>query len=156
MRLKPIEKTDIARLIPHQGTMCLLAGVSHWDENRIVCRADSHRLADNPLRQQGRLGAACAIEYAAQAMALHGALLAGYEEAPRAGYLTSVREVQLTVATLDDVVADLDIEVERLMGDENNVMYRFTVSAAGQPLARGRAAVRLDAARHLDDKGAQA
>ncbi|RXZ43874.1 3-hydroxylacyl-ACP dehydratase [Crenobacter cavernae] len=154
--MRVIEKADIARLIPHQGAMCLLAGVSHWDEDRIVCHADSHRLADNPLRQQGRLGAACAIEYAAQAMALHGTLSAGRDEAPRAGYLTSVREVRLAVATLDDVAADLDIEVERLMGDENNVMYRFTVSAAGQELASGRAAVRLDAARHLDDEGAQA
>ncbi|MDN0074382.1 3-hydroxylacyl-ACP dehydratase [Crenobacter sp. SG2303] len=151
--MRVIDKAEIARLIPHQGTMCLIERASHWDADSIVCHADSHRLADNPLRQQGRLGAACAIEYAAQAMALHGALTAGFDTAPRAGFLTSVRDVTLAVATLDDVDTELLIEVERLMGDENNVMYRFTVNAAQRLLASGRAAVRLDAARHLNEKG---
>jgi hypothetical protein len=48
-------------------------------------------LPDNPLRAAGSLGVANAIEYAAQAMAVHGALLGGSDGAPQAGYLTSVR-----------------------------------------------------------------
>ncbi|MCW3481314.1 3-hydroxylacyl-ACP dehydratase [Neisseriaceae bacterium JH1-16] len=139
---------DIARLIPHQGSMCLLAGVDDWDAQCLSACADSHRDPANPLRQHGRLGAACAIEYAAQAMALHGTLSSQRTDAPRAGYLVSVREVRLEVATLNDLDADLDIEVEQLMGDDNNRMYRFAVRAAGRPVASGRAAVRLDA-----DKG---
>jgi len=145
MKLKPMTKDDIARLIPHQGSMCLLAGVGDWDEQRLSAHADSHRDSANPLRQHGRLGTACAIEYAAQAMALHGALSSQRSDAPRAGYLVSVREVRLDVATLDELEADLDIEVEQLMGDHNNRMYRFAVCAAGRPVASGRAAVRLDA-----------
>ncbi len=48
-----------------------------WDAQHIRCRSATHRLPGNPLRSQGRLGAACGIEYAAQAMAVHGALANG-------------------------------------------------------------------------------
>ena len=71
-----LDRAWIASHIPHQGSMCLLDYVEAWDRERIRCRASSHRAADNPLRAYGRLGAACGIEYAAQAMAVHGALLA--------------------------------------------------------------------------------
>jgi predicted hotdog family 3-hydroxylacyl-ACP dehydratase len=57
--------------------MCLLDEVTGWDTERISCRTSTHRAADNPLRAHGQLGIACGIEYAAQAMAAHGALLGG-------------------------------------------------------------------------------
>lgn len=131
--------------LPHQGSMCLLDAVSEWDAHRICCTASSHRDADNPLRAHDRLGAACGIEYAAQAMAAHGALLAAVDAAPRAGFLASVRGVDLQVARLDDIAADLDVEAERLSGDGNTILYGFRVSAAGRELLSGRAAVVLDA-----------
>src|SRR5690606_38662745 len=100
--------------LPHPGSMCLLDAVTDWDAQHIRCTASSDRAADNPLRAHDRLGAACGIEYAAQAMAAHGALLAAADSAPRAGYLASVRGVDLHVERLDDVAADLDVEAERL------------------------------------------
>lgn len=136
----------VAAHIPHQGTMCLLDGVSEWSEERIRCIAGSHRRTDNPLRADGRLGAACGIEYAAQAMAVHGALLAGEDGVPRQGYLASVRNVELLAERLDDVPGDLDVRAERLSGDGNNVLYHFSVAADGRLLLSGRAAVILDAA----------
>jgi predicted hotdog family 3-hydroxylacyl-ACP dehydratase len=132
--------------LPHQGSMCLLDAVTAWDAQRIRCTASSHRHAGNPLRAHDRLGAACGIEYAAQVMAAHGALLAAADSAPRAGYLASVRGVELQVARLDDIAADLDVEAERLSGDDNTVLYGFRISAAGRELLRGRATVVLDAA----------
>ena len=60
--------------IPHRARMCLLDEVVSWDAARISCRAVSHRDPDHPLRAHGRLGVACGVEYAAQAMAVHGAL----------------------------------------------------------------------------------
>jgi predicted hotdog family 3-hydroxylacyl-ACP dehydratase len=132
--------------LPHQGRMCLLDAVTGWDTQRIRCTASSHRLADNPLRAHDRLGAACGIEYAAQAMAAHGALLAAADSAPRAGYLTSVRGVDLQVARLDDVAADLVVEAERLSGDDNIILYGFSVAADERLLLSGRATVVLDAA----------
>jgi predicted hotdog family 3-hydroxylacyl-ACP dehydratase len=125
--------------------MCLLDAVAEWDGQRIRCTASSHRDADNPLRAHDRLGAACGIEYAAQAMAAHGALLAAAEDAPRAGYLASVRSVELQAVRLDDIAADLDVEAERLSGDGNTILFGFRVSAAGRELLSGRAAVVLDA-----------
>jgi predicted hotdog family 3-hydroxylacyl-ACP dehydratase len=127
--------------------MCLLDSVTEWSSLRIRCAAVSHRRLDNPLRDPaGRLGAACGIEYAAQAMAVHGALLATGDDRPRQGYLASVRGVDLLADRLDDIAADLDIAAERLSGDDNNVLYRFEVCADGRPLLVGRAAVILDAA----------
>lgn len=136
----------IARHIPHQGSMCLLDCVEVWDQQRIQCRASSHRVADNPLRAYGRLGATCGIEYAAQAMAVHGALLAPPGSASaRAGYLVSVRGTQLHVPRLDDIVADLLVEATSITRSDNNILYQFSISAAGHLLLDGRAAVVLNA-----------
>jgi predicted hotdog family 3-hydroxylacyl-ACP dehydratase len=140
-----LNTADIARRIPHQGSMCLLERVMQWGENTIVCTASSHRALDNPLRANDRLGAACGVEYAAQAMAVHGSLLAQADGAPRVGYLASVRAVELCVSRLDDLAGDLTITAERITGDANNILYRFTVAADGQTLLTGRAAVVLDA-----------
>lgn len=144
---------DIARRIPHQGSMCLLDTVTSWDDSHICCQASSHRAPDHPLQAHGRLGAACGVEYAAQAMAVHGALVAESRErgnaasaAPRAGYLASLRSVSLYVERLDTVAGPLTVNAERIAADTNTVLYNFTVQAGAQMLLSGRAAVVLDAA----------
>lgn len=143
-----LNRDDIAARIPHQGRMCLLDCVTAWSAEAIVCTAASHRLADNPLRADGRLGAACGIEYAAQAMAVHGALLAVAGDAPRRGFLASVRGVEFLADRLDHVAGDLDVRAERLSGDGNNILYQFSVAGDGRLLLSGRAAVILDAEAH--------
>lgn len=145
-----LQHADIARRIPHQGSMCLLERVSAWDTQQIRCEASSHRDSDNPLRAHGRLGAACGIEYAAQAMAVHGALLAesgagAASLGPTLGYLASVRGVTLHVDRLDDLSDALSIHAERLSGDSTTILYSFTVHAGRRLLLGGRAAVILDA-----------
>ncbi len=137
----------IAAHVPHRGNMCLLHRVLAWDQLKVQCDAISHRDSANPLRAHGRLGSVCGIEYAAQAMALHGALLAAPSlDTPRAGYLVSVRSTTLHVARLDDIAADLFIEASCLTASANNILYEFNVSAAGHLLLAGRAAVVLNAA----------
>jgi len=141
-----LDRAWIAGHIPHQGSMCLLDHVEAWDRERIRCRASSHRSADNPLRAYGRLGAACGIEYAAQAMAVHGALLAPSDStSARVGYLVSVRGTRLQVPRLDDIAADLLVEATCITRSENHILYQFSVSAAGRLLLDGRAAVVLNA-----------
>jgi predicted hotdog family 3-hydroxylacyl-ACP dehydratase len=143
-----LTRDDIARMIPHSGSMCLLDGVVHWDERRIRCFSRSHRDAGNPMRVADVLPALCGIEYAAQAMATHGGLAGGGAGGrPRAGYLASLRDVVCHRDRLDDLQQDLIIEAERLMGDEAHVVYRFTLRAGGLTLLSGRAAVSLDAGR---------
>jgi predicted hotdog family 3-hydroxylacyl-ACP dehydratase len=140
-----LDRAGIAARIPHHGDMCLLDEVVAWSETAIACRATSHSDRANPLRADDRLGAATGIEYAAQAMAVHGALLAGADDAPRQGYLASVRNVTLHVARLDDLAGALDVRAERLSGDGNHILYEFSLTHAGRCLLEGRAAVVLDA-----------
>jgi predicted hotdog family 3-hydroxylacyl-ACP dehydratase len=122
--------------------MCLLDQVDLWDQQHIQCRAVSHRNSSNPLRAHGRLGGACGIEYAAQAMAVHGALLAPPDTArARVGYLVSVRGTRLHVARLDDISADLQVAATCITRSENHILYQFNVSAANQLLLEGRAAI---------------
>lgn len=143
--MSTLDHAGIAARIPHQGSMCLLDAVQDWSAEHIVCRAVGHTDPAHPLRAADRLGAATGIEYAAQAMAVHGALVAGDQAAPRQGYLTSVRSVSLHAARLDDLPGPLEVRAERLSGDAHNVLYRFSVGHAGVCLLEGRAAVVLDA-----------
>ena len=136
--------------IPHQNGMCLLDEVLSWDTARASCRSSTHRSPENPLRAHGRLGAACGIEYAAQTMAVHGALVAsaaGVAAPP--GFLASARGVQLHCDRLDDVKGDLITSVERLAGDESTALYEFSVSADEVVLLKGRAAIAFRAAAGL-------
>jgi predicted hotdog family 3-hydroxylacyl-ACP dehydratase len=138
-----LDRAWILAHIPHQAGMCLLDGVARWSDASIECFAGSHRELDNPLRQNGRLGSACAIEYGAQAMAIHGALAGIGQRDARPGYLVSVRGVELHVTRLDDIADDLAVSAERLVAEQERVLYQFTVAAAGRTLCSGRAAVVL-------------
>ena len=136
----------IAARVPHAGSMCLLDGVVQAAPEAITCRAASHRLPDHPMRQAGRLGAACGVEYAAQAMALHGAMLAEQRQAPQArmGFLISLRGVKLHVARLDDIAADLTVHASCEADNGDHCVYGFRLSAEGRLLVEGRATVMLD------------
>jgi predicted hotdog family 3-hydroxylacyl-ACP dehydratase len=155
----PLDHAWIEQHIAHKGRMSLLDEVLSWDAARIRCRSGSHRATDNPLRAHGRLGAACGIEYAAQAMAVHGALVAASDPLASTvstnvrgsigaaiGYLASVRDVALHVARLDDLEADLIATAERITGDGRTVLYEFSVWGALQLLLSGRASIVFDAA----------
>ncbi len=76
MQFVPIDAERIRNLVPHAGNMCLLERVVACDAASIRCETRSHLDQSNPLRRNGQLASICAIEYAAQAMALHGALTA--------------------------------------------------------------------------------
>jgi predicted hotdog family 3-hydroxylacyl-ACP dehydratase len=139
------DRSWIEAHIPHKGRMCLLDAVVSWDSARICCRSSTHRALDHPLRAHGRLGAICGIEYAAQAMAVHAALLAhASQSALTRGLLASVRDVTLHVTRLDDLPGDLIAEAEQILGDERSALYELRVSSAGRVLLTGRATVVFD------------
>lgn len=141
-----LDRAGIAARIPHSGSMCLLHQLLSWDHTGIRCSTRSHLDADNPLRTPTGLSAAAGIEYAAQAMALHGALSAAPGKAPQAGYLASVRGVQLRVPRLDDIAGELHVAAQRLAGDATQAMYAFQLQGAqGELLVAGRATVILHA-----------
>ena len=139
-----LPKSDWEHLIPHAGAMCLLDEVVAWDEVRLHARSVSHLCADNPLRADGMLHAVNLCEYAAQAMAVHGALRerdAG--GAARPGFLVALREVELKVERIDDLPGKLQVHVECLIAMAGSLQYAFRVEHAGNVLASGRAAVML-------------
>jgi predicted hotdog family 3-hydroxylacyl-ACP dehydratase len=141
----PIDQTWIAAHIPHQGNMCLIDHVTKWDEQSITCHAISHQQAANPLRHREQLSTACGIEYAAQAMAVHGALLAPEgQQRPRAGFLVSVRGATIYRDRLDNIEQALTIKADLVNSSEDNMLYAFTIYADNSLLLDGRAAVMLN------------
>jgi predicted hotdog family 3-hydroxylacyl-ACP dehydratase len=129
----------LAALVPHAGSMCLLDEVVSWNQARVICRSASHRRPDHPLRRDGFLPAIHLLEYAAQATAVHGGLVAGAGASPvPAKLLAAAREFHLQVTSLDDIQADLHIDAERLLAMGDSALYRFHVSADGRELATGR------------------
>lgn len=138
-------RSEIQALIPHSGDMCLLSAVTQWDATHIECLAQSHRNANNPLAQEGKVHALSGIEFAAQAMAVHGGLTGAVSKRPRAGLLVSVRDVVARVKYLSDFAEDLQIEAEQLMAGETSVTYAFRIQAGTQELLSGRAMVVLNA-----------
>ncbi|NKE47748.1 3-hydroxylacyl-ACP dehydratase [Roseomonas frigidaquae] len=138
------DHATIARLVPHQGAMCLLDRALGWDATSIQCETDRHRDVANPLRRDGLLPAICGLEFALQAMALHGALTAG--AAQPVGFVSSLREVALEVTRLDHLPGPLHIEATALVAESGGFIYRFAISHDGAALLHGRAAIILSAA----------
>jgi predicted hotdog family 3-hydroxylacyl-ACP dehydratase len=138
-----IDRTWIQRHIPHQGTMCLLEAVKHWNDTEIQCCAHSHRALDNPLRNAHGLPINAGIEYAAQAMAVHGALLAPADQLPEIGYLTSVRNVEWWTPRLDDAGLEITVQATRISGNATSLLYDFSILGNDRLLLRGRASVMI-------------
>lgn len=139
------DKAAIAKVIPHAGNMCLLNSVLQCDAQRIRCTSGTHRDIQNPMRSGDELSALCGIEYAAQAMAVHGVMGGQIDKKPRAGYLASLRDVACSSMRLDTLAEDLIIDAEKIMGDEARVIYQFSIHAGQHEIISGRATVVLDA-----------
>jgi predicted hotdog family 3-hydroxylacyl-ACP dehydratase len=139
-----VDKSEIRTLIPHAGTMCLLDSVLDWNDESIVCLTATHRHPDNPLRRNGRLSAVHALEYGAQAAAVHGGLRARAAGATApACYLAAVRDAHLYVSCLDNVATPLKVRAKRLFGEAGNTVYECAISASDQVVAEGRVTIML-------------
>ena len=139
------DRAAIASAIPHSGSMCLLDAVLACDEQRICCTSSTHRDVNNPMRTGNELLSLCGIEYAAQAMALHGFFGNPTGNRPRAGYLVGLRDVSYSTPRLDTLSDDLVIDAEKLLGDDVRVIYQFALHAGERLILSGRATVVLDA-----------
>ena len=122
--------------VPHSGSMRLLDAVVRWSETSILCETASHREPANPLRRDGRLSAAHAIEYGAQAAALHGVLCDDFEN-PRL-LLAAARDVRLRCEHLEQLPAPLSVTAQLQMRAGGNAIYSFEVLADGEIVASGR------------------
>ena len=140
-----VDRAGIESLVPHAGAMCLWEEVVAWDAQRIVLRSQGHRHPAHPLRSHDCLRAVHLCEYGAQAMAVHGGLMArerGSVAPP--GMLVALRGVELQCDRIDDLPGALECEAEALIAGEGAQQYRFVLRHAGVVLAEGRAAVILE------------
>lgn len=140
-----LDHAGIAACIPHSGSMCLLHALLQWDADHVHCTALSHRDPANPLRQAGQLLAPVALEYASQAMALHGGLSAPPGTPPKPGFLAAARGVVMHVSDLASVPGPLHVHATRQVGDDRQAVYQFSLQdEAGEVLVSGRATVVLN------------
>ena len=138
-----LEGAAVAALLPQKDAMCLIDSVERYDATSIACATHRHRDEGNPLREDGRLSPLAGIEFAAQAMAAHGALAGG--GAPLGGWLARVRDCVVSCERMDTLPAPLTIEAERIAGGERALSYRFVITAGGVEVLRGSALVALHA-----------
>jgi predicted hotdog family 3-hydroxylacyl-ACP dehydratase len=133
---------DVRALLPHEGAMVLLERIDDWDRRQIRCTATSHRAPTNPLRYGDKLPAVAGIEYAAQAIAAHGALVDGAAANRVAmGLLAGVRDVKLHADRLDGAFPTLTICATKMLGERQRAIYSFTIECESGPLLEGRATV---------------
>ena len=138
----PATRVEIERLIPHAGGMCLLERVLAFDDSGLHAQSEAHRDPAHPLRRDGRLSALHLCEYGAQAMAVHGGLLAALEgrSAPP-GLLVSLRGVELAREFIDELPGPLDVYAQDVADSGAGWQCSFRIEHAGEVLATGRAAV---------------
>ncbi|MDA3869691.1 MAG: hypothetical protein PF589_07045 [Gammaproteobacteria bacterium] len=137
-----LEHDEICKLIPHDGKMCLLDKVKSWGINNIICATNTHRNKYNPLRSNDELPMLSLLEYGAQAMAVHGCLLADMDGfIMKEGYLASLRDINFADGLLSEVESELVIKMERIYAESGNMIYTMSISANNIILASGRISV---------------
>lgn len=139
-----IGRDEILKHVPHAGRMCLIEEVASWDAGSIVCIARNHTRTDHPLRRFGRLSSLHLIEYGAQAMAIHGALLERERGSkPQPGMLVAVRAFTATVASLDALDGPLEIDARPELARSGALIYAFRCRHGSTTIASGRVTVML-------------
>lgn len=134
-------RASLCDLLPHSGLMCLIETVESYDDREIMCSTKSHLETGNPLRSANSLSAVCGVEYAAQAMALHAALVSAKSAPPRLGFLAGLRNVAISTPRLDLAGTTLRIRASKLIADNDRSIYEFWLHLDDQPALAGRAAV---------------
>lgn len=137
----PFGREVLRTLIPHAGTMCLLDTVLDYDPDEIHCETVTHRDTANPLRGEQGLFAMHLAEYAAQAVAAHGALMAEGHAQP--GLLAALRDLRLHVDLVHDIPGALSVRARRRLARSQGLLYEFSVSGDGRVLCEGRIAIAL-------------
>jgi predicted hotdog family 3-hydroxylacyl-ACP dehydratase len=131
----------LCELIPHERAMCLLDSVTDWDDEHIECSSSSHLGQDNPLLDEHhRLNCVNAIEYGAQAAAIHGILVArkSGSQPPTSGVLVQVKNMHIKDCDLTQLSSDMDIHARRIYSDSTSMVYTITINCQSELLLDGR------------------
>lgn len=134
-------RAAIAARLPHGPGMCVLESVFEETAVRICCHGRATDADLHPLASDGHLHAVHALEYAAQAAALHSGLRADVQQ-PRGGLVAAVRDLAWDGAWLHGT---LDVTCEQLAADARHCSYAFHVTDAAGVTVHGRLTVVFEA-----------
>jgi len=124
----------IESVLPHGPSMCLLDAVEWATPASIRCRGLATDEPKHPLAHNGTLAAVHAVEYAAQAAAVHGAIRRGGTPTGP-GAIASVRKVDWNAAVLEP--GPLWVECELRTGDTRHCSYAFSATGIGDTRVSG-------------------
>ncbi len=116
--------TAISDLIPHAGNMVLIKTVQSCDQDDIICTTDTHFSPTNPLRNAHGLPISAALEYGAQAIALHGAMNKSQSEKSPKALIVAVRQADWTTDWLHTIDSELIIQAS--IATRMNALARYT------------------------------
>ena len=136
-----LDRLRISQLVPQADAMCLLDEVTDWGPTHVSCKAQAPG-ADHPLLRDGQVPAVMAVEYAAQASAVHGAL-SEPATAQRAGMLATLVDVDLRATGVAQDDGPIAVEATMLGRTGNGCLYSFSVAVAGAIVVEGRLVVAL-------------
>lgn len=131
--------------IPHKGAMCLIERVVETSADRIHCIARDHTDHDYPLRLDGTLFAATLVELGAQAAAVHTSLHTIADN--HVGLLVGLRDVNISVLTIDNVDDRLEVHADQLHVDPGVALYGFCVRCNGNDVVTGKAMLKMKGVR---------
>lgn len=131
----PRDHAALVALLPHGESMCLLQAVEDADAETIACRGRAPADPEHPLARAGRLSPVHAVEYAAQAAAVHAALISGRDEAGP-GMLASVRDLQWGDGGLTGELLRVECTAEII--DARLCRYTFRVGGGDGGAVAGR------------------
>ena len=136
-----LNRDQIAALLPHGKTMCMLDEVVSWDAEKIHCRSNNFT-SNNPLFENGELETVILIEYAAQAAGVHAALLQPVSPLDEKGqsrpaYIGAVKNVELLKPVSDNGTA-VELTAHCLLNNSTGAIYDVIAQQQDVILMRGR------------------
>lgn len=122
-----IDHAAISQLIPHTGNMVLLDEITHWNSDSITAKVLAKSLLDNPLIEESdnnTFNSLLLIEYAAQAAAVHAALLASGLGEQRPAYIGATKNIIMQQKTVEPT-CPITIDAEMLLANANGAIYQI-------------------------------
>lgn len=127
----------IVEMLPHGDEARFVRTVVTHDAESITCTALVP--ATSPYAPRGNASPMLAVEIAAQAAGVHGALVADTDRT-RSGLLVGIRELELASAELP-VDCELRVSARLIAASPPLAIWEFELSAAKRPLAHGELSV---------------
>ena len=136
-----LDRSELAALLPHNDEMVLIDRVLTWSEKELVCETRRHLDPLFPLSEGHLVPASAGIELAAQAMAIHVAVVR--DDGPKQGLLTHVKNVTIGMPSLNSTLDPLTIAVNAGRVGTRGCTYSFEIRSGGTVCLDGRVGVVL-------------